>query len=669
MSNLFEFMFKITSNAQAITAGMDKLNATVEKIEHSAGDMDKTFKKAFNDIQNNLKTIKLSSIIDQVDRVAGAISSVNKPGMDLSTSMYDLSAMTGVAGDKLKEIETYARKSAKTFGGSAADGAESYKLILGQLTPEIAKVPAALDAMGKSVAVTSKLMRGDQVASTELLTTAMNQYQVSLDDPIAASEEMARMMNVMAAAAGEGSAELPQIKQALEQAGMAAKGANVSFEETNAALQVLDKAGKKGSEGGVALRNAMAIMSQGRFLPKDTQKALRAAGVDMVAMGNRSLPLAQRLAALEPVMKDSALMTKLFGMENQNAARALISGIPEIERLTTAITGTNTAYEQAAIVMESPLEKNKRIQAQIDDFKISLFNATDGLIGYADVLGKVAQDVAALSPLLSGMATVFSTLANAQKRAAFFAKVSSVWNAIAAGATSLWTAAQWQLNAAMDANPVGAIILIVMALLTYISYAIVKWNEFGAAMLVVLGPLGYLINAIMTLKKHWDSITAAFKGEGILGGIKRIGQVLLDIVLYPLQQILELLSNIPGLGGLAGGGAEKIKSLRASMDLVTPDEAKKKVEEQGGIKQPTLPGVAVGKDGKPASDGNGTGTKTNEAIATGGTKNTQITINLKDLIGILNISGKDFKDSANQMKEQSQDALLRVLASANTSAG
>jgi len=669
MNNLFEFIFKITSNAQAITAGMDKLNATVEKVEESAVDMDKAFKKAFSDIQGNLKTIKLSSILDQVDRVADGLTTLNKPGMDLSTSMYDLSAMTGVAGDKLKEIEGYARNSAKTFGGSAADGAESYKLILGQLTPEIAKVPEALDAMGKSVSTTSKLMGGDQVAATELLTTAMNQYQISLDDPIAASGEMAKMMNVMAAAAGEGSAELPQIKQALEQSGMAAKMANVSFEETNAALQILDKAGKKGSEGGVALRNVLVKLGQGKYIPKQYQEQLKALGVDTSKLADKNSTLSERLTALKPAMRDSALLSAWLGEGADGATKALLEQIPALETLTGKIQGTNTAYEQAAIIMESPLEKNKRLQAQIDDFKISLFNTTGGLIGYADVLGKLAQDVSSLSPLLSGMATVFTTLASAQKRAAFFAKVSSVWNAIAAGATSLWTAAQWQLNAAMDANPIGAIILIVMALMTYISYAIVKWNEFGAAMLVVLGPLGYLINAIMTLKKHWDSITAAFKGEGILGGIKRIGQVLLDIVLYPLQQILELLSNIPGLGGLAGGGAEKIKGLRASMDLVTPDENKKTIEEKAGIKAPTTPGTTLDQNGKPTADSGGGTNKTNEAIATGGTKNTTINITLKDLIGNLQISGKDFKDSANQMKEQSQDALLRVLASANTAAG
>ena len=41
-------------------------------------------------------------------------------------------------------------------------------------------------------------------------------------------------------------------------------------------------------------------------------------------------------------------------------------------------------------------------------------------------------------------------------------------------------------------------------------------------------------------------------------------------------------------------------------------------------------------------------------------------INLKDLIGVLNISGKDFKDSSNQMQQQTEDALMRVLAMATT---
>ncbi len=77
--------------------------------------------------------------------------------------MADLSAITGVTGRKLKEIEGYARSNVKAFGGDAAQSAEAYKLILSQLSPEIAQVPEALKAMG--VSVTSKLMGGDAVNS------------------------------------------------------------------------------------------------------------------------------------------------------------------------------------------------------------------------------------------------------------------------------------------------------------------------------------------------------------------------------------------------------------------------------------------------------------------------------------------------------------------------
>jgi len=115
MNNIFNYIFKITSDAEKVTAGMNKLNATVDKIQHGTVDLGAQFKKTFDGMQSSINTIKLSSILDQVDRVATGLNTLNKPGLDLSTNMHDLQAITGVAGDKLKEIEGYARQSAKTF--------------------------------------------------------------------------------------------------------------------------------------------------------------------------------------------------------------------------------------------------------------------------------------------------------------------------------------------------------------------------------------------------------------------------------------------------------------------------------------------------------------------------------------------------------------------------
>lgn len=381
----FDYIFNIGGDFQA---KVDNMNRAVGEF---SGKMENAQGWVLSFAQK-LATFDLAC--GYVERLAGTLEGLSTSGVALDSQMHDLSAVAGVTGDALKEIEGYARQSAKTFGTDAAVAVEGYKLLLSQLTPELGKCPEALQSMGNSIQITSKLMGGDGVAAAQVLTTAMNQYGVSLDDPIAASKTMADMMNTMAAAGQAGSAELPAIKSALEQCGMAAKAANVSFEETNAAIQVLDKAGKKGSEGGVALRNTLAILGQGRFLPKDTREELEAAGIDVLALGDKTKSLKERLDMLKPVLNDSALFSKLFGMENANAARALVQGSDQLAAFTEAVTGTQSAEEQAAIVMDSYAEKQARINQQIEDVKISIFQATGGATMWAGALAGVLVPVA-----------------------------------------------------------------------------------------------------------------------------------------------------------------------------------------------------------------------------------------------------------------------------------
>lgn len=618
---------RVTAPMNKIAMATEHTSAAVNGVSQSVVKMDKGFNAATGNISQRLGSIQLASTLDLVSRTAQGLSDLKGPGMELSSSLADLSAITGVTGDKLKEIEGYARSSAKAFGGSAAQSAESYKLVLSQLNPEIAKAPKALKEMGDTIATLSKQMGGDTAAATEVLTTAMNQFQVSTADPIAASKEMARMMNVMAAAAQAGSAELPNVKEALAQAGLSAKTANVSFEETNAAIQVLDKAGKKGAEGGVALRNVMSTLAQGRFLPPDVLQNLKAAGVDVNALTDKSKSLADRLIPLKKVINDTALFTKLFGRENSNAAIALVSGTSDIKKLTKEITGTNTAYEQAAIVMDSPAEKAKRLQARVDDLKISLFNGTNGWLGYISVLGDTTRDFSNLVPL-------FDKGADAIK---WLGKQTVVQTAI----TGVATAAQWLWNAAMDANPIGLIVLAIAALVGIVVVVIKKWNDWGAAMTLLLGPIGLIISAFKSLYDHWDSIKKAFTDDGIIAGLKRIGVVLLDALLYPVQQLLQMLAHIPGLSDLAGEAARSIEGIRANLDLVTPSEKK----ATSPVNATSALSVDVGKTGgkdlavplpiTPANTGNSSGTSSISG-AGGGGKSISMTINIKNYFDKIN---------------------------------
>jgi TP901 family phage tail tape measure protein len=390
----FTYRFDVAGNAvgaaQNIERSMDGVNDSVRRATNLWGGF---FGKmaAFNQVS------------DFMQRFRGTVNDTLAPGASLNAQMHDLAAITQQSGESLRKIEEQARQNAKTFGGTAAQSVESYKLLLSQLSPEIAKSDVALGNMGKSVSTLSKTMGNDTVAAATVLTTAMNQYGVSLADPIAASKTMSEFMNIMAAAAQEGSAELPQIQGALEQSGMAAKAAGVSFAETNAAIQVLDKAGKKGAEGGVALRNVMSTLARGRFLPKDIQKELRRARVDMGALTDTGKTLEERLTLLKPVMNDTALFSKLFGRENVNAAMALVQNIDEVGRLTEAISGTNSAYEQAGIVMDSYNERKARVQAQFDDMKISIFNATGNFGIWVETVAGAMIPIAQLIPLISGL--------------------------------------------------------------------------------------------------------------------------------------------------------------------------------------------------------------------------------------------------------------------------
>jgi TP901 family phage tail tape measure protein len=352
----------------------------------------------FNNIEGKLIAFKhLTDILKGFkDTLDGAI----QPGIAFDSQLRELSAITGVVGDGLNEIGRNAREAAISFGVDAGGAVRSYSLLLSQLSPEIAKQPAALKAMGDAVSRLSKSMGNDAAAAAETLTTAMNQFGVSLDDPMRASEVMADMMNVMAAAAAAGSAELPQIKQALEQSGMAAKAAGVSFEETNAAIQVLDKAGRKGSEGGVALRNVMTTLSKGRFLPKQVLEELREAGINTSVLTDKSKTLGARLEKLKPILDDDAMLTKLFGKENASSARALIEGTEQMKTYTEAVSGTNAAFEYADTVMESYEERQARIKAQFDDLKISIFNATGDLGIWTNVIIGTLIPVSQLVPLI-----------------------------------------------------------------------------------------------------------------------------------------------------------------------------------------------------------------------------------------------------------------------------
>ncbi len=125
----------------------------------------------------------------------------------------------------------------------------------------------------------------------------------------------------------------------------------------------------------------------------------------------------------------------------------------------------------------------------------------------------------------------------------------TIWSVIKGVGIALGIAkvAMIAFNVITAANPIGAIVTGVVLLIAYIIIAYKKFDQFGALMFAALGPIGILVNMFLNIKKHWDSIVNAFKEGGFIAGIKRIGLVLIDALVMPIQQALNLIGKIPGM--------------------------------------------------------------------------------------------------------------------------
>jgi len=250
-------------------------------------------------------------------------------------------------------------------------------------------------------------------------------------------------------------------------------------------------------------------------------------------------------------------------------------------------------------------------------------------------------------------------------------------------ATSGMTIAQYALNLAMSLNPIGLIVIGIASLIAGVILVIRHFDEFGAVLSFLSVPFGLIIGLIQSLRRNWDGIVDAFSGGGILAGLKKIGTVILDVLLMPIQQLLELIAKIPGMGDIAGGGAKWIKNFRKDLGLVVPENTKKVVKDNQ-LKFEKIPGVgdtqlkAIGNEsalktaGKLAKEKKAKTGKTDTNLKSGISEITAgapkvFNINIGSLINEQSFTtNKDFSEIKTQIKAEMSRLLLGVVNDVQT---
>ena len=219
----------------------------------------------------------------------------------------------------------------------------------------------------------------------------------------------------------------------------------------------------------------------------------------------------------------------------------------------------------------------------------------------------------------------------------------------------LWTAAQWLLNIAMDANPIGIVIAVIMALISVVVYCWMKFAGFRAYLLMT-----------------WDTIKAF---AGIIKDylIARINELLTGIgkVAVALKKLFtgdftgaarafgEGMKNLAGIqsgASVIGQSLNAVRGIKGNFIRHYAAEQAKDKEEEGvksrsALAVPRLKGSAAAEqvvfgDGKGKKGKGKKGRKSAEDIATGGRRNTSITMHIGKFFDTLHVHMTDKADTA-----------------------
>jgi TP901 family phage tail tape measure protein len=320
---------QVTKQAQLADAQLKKIDASVGDNFRNVGN----YTGAINKLQNGLGQLGLAFGIGTI------LQTGTKAMIDFNQQVADLQAITGAGGADLAFYSEQANKLGVNVEGGASAVVEAYKLI-GSAKPELLENAKALDAVTQSAITLSQASGMTLPESATALTDAMNQFGAS-------AEEADKFVNVLANGAKFGSAEIPQITEALLKFGAVAKSTGTSVEESTALIELLAEKGLKGAEAGTALRNVMLKLSAPDALPKEAQQRLEGLGISLEELANPALSITQKLEMLKPLTKDTGALMKVFGTENATASLALLQNTDRIKELNVQMNTQGTSLEQA----------------------------------------------------------------------------------------------------------------------------------------------------------------------------------------------------------------------------------------------------------------------------------------------------------------------------------
>lgn len=341
---------------------------SIVRLLFDTADFDKNIKKTKGEIGNFEKGItsmagKIGPALSGFAAFAGisvAIGDAVRTSMEFEKSLSSLKSLTGVTTQELSFFKDEAIRLGSTTTQTASQVVDAFKL-MGSQIPSLLQNKEALVQVTESAIVLAEAAEIDVPEAAKALAGSLNQMGAS-------SSHAAEYINILAAASQKGSADIPYLNKAIENAGGAASSVGVQFNELVAAIEAIAPKITDAGSAGTNLRNIFLT------LESSADKNLRPSVVG----------LSQAVENLAAKHMNATEMTKMFGKESVTAALALVSEKDKFIELTGAITGTNTAFEQQRINNDNLAGAVKGLQSAWEGFILSVNQSNGVLKGIID---------------------------------------------------------------------------------------------------------------------------------------------------------------------------------------------------------------------------------------------------------------------------------------------